>query len=141
MQLPCDDPNRPKCKKSNPLAQRVDTLTSEFAEIKALLYNLQPPQAQPASGLAAAASLSPLGPQPLVLSPAVEVPEDDVLSTRSSVSLDFDGWEDEQVDAPHDFEVHSLDTRCSSLRGSVVSHTSVVKPAVKMALARLGLDH
>lgn len=139
-QHPRKAPSVPKRKKVDPLVQRVDTLTSEFAEIKALLYNLQPPQAQPVGGPAIAALQPSPEQQPPVLSPAGEAPEDDVLSTRASVSLNVDDWGGERVDVSHDSEVHSSDTGLSSLRGSVVSHTSVVRPAVKLALARLGLD-
>lgn len=139
-QLPREAPSRPKRQKVDPLVHRVDTLASEFAEIKALLYNLQPPEARPAGGLATAASSPPPEPQPPVLSPAVEVQDDDILSTMASDSLDAEEWQDEQVDRSHDSGGDSIDTGRSSLRGSVDSRTSVVKPAVKIALARLGLD-
>lgn len=38
-------PGRGKCTKVYPLAQKLDTLASEFAEVKKLLFNLQPPDA------------------------------------------------------------------------------------------------
>ena len=47
-----------KCRKIDPLARKVDTLTLEFAEIKTLLLNLQQPAAQPASALATTAAVS-----------------------------------------------------------------------------------
>ncbi|XP_060776785.1 serine/threonine-protein kinase pim-1-like [Neoarius graeffei] len=58
-----------------------EQVLDQLAEIKALLYNLQPPEAQPADALASAASFTPPEPQPPVLSPAAELQEEDVLST------------------------------------------------------------
>ena len=67
----------------------MDTLASEFAEIKAMLMNLQPPEAQPASDSAAAASPPSLDTQPPVLSPAMGRWQEDVLSTRASDDLNI----------------------------------------------------
>src|SRR4029434_10717204 len=73
-----------KCRKIDPLARKVDTLTLEFAEIKTLLLNLQQPAAQPASALATTATQSLSEMLPQILSLAFEILKEDVLSTRAS---------------------------------------------------------
>ena len=77
---------RCKCRKIDPLAHKLDILTSEFAEMKTLLQNLQQPGAQSANALATAAPQSPSEMLPPILSPALEILEEDVLSTRASDS-------------------------------------------------------
>ncbi|CAL8386443.1 unnamed protein product [Boreogadus saida] len=94
------------------LANQVDTLSDEVAQIKALLQNLQPAQAVPAVVPAAA--------QP-------NYPEDDMLSTAASCSLFIEEEEGVDEEAP--------------LRPSQVGSVSgrdTAKPAVGMALERLG---
>ncbi|CAL8271024.1 unnamed protein product [Merluccius merluccius] len=68
--------------------------------------------------------------------------QEDVLSTRASGGLNIvDEWEERQMDrVPYDSGSDPLDAARSSLRMSVVSRTSVARPAIKMALAQLGLD-
>src|SRR4029434_7008527 len=87
-----------KCRKIDPLARKVDTLTLEFAEIKTQLLNLQQPAAQPASALATTATQSLSEMLPPILSPAFEILKEDVLSTRASewpllLSSQFPGYE------------------------------------------------
>ena len=89
---------RCKCRKIDPLAQKLDILTSEFAEMKTLLQNLQQPGAQSANALATAAPpQSPSEMLPPILSPALEILEEDVLSTRAS---DSSYWWRERRKAP-----------------------------------------
>ena len=76
----------PKCTKSDPLAQKVDSLVSKFAQIKELLKGLKRPEIQPASGSTTVKATTHY-PLPPVLSPAVTAPEDDVLSSRASERL------------------------------------------------------
>ena len=68
--------------------------------------------------------------------------QEDVLSTRASDDLNIvDEWEERQADrVPYGSGSDPLEPARSSLRTSVVSRTSVARPAIKMALARLGLD-
>src|SRR4029434_11008087 len=92
-----------KCRKIDPLAQMVDTSTSEFAEIKTLLLNLQRPAAQPASALATAAPQSPSEVLPPILSPAFEILKEDGLSTRASerplfLSSQFPGYKPHHIE-------------------------------------------
>ena len=71
-----------KSRKIDNLANQVDTILDEVAQIKALLQNLQPAQGVPAAAPAAA--------QP-------SYPEDDMLSTAASCSL-FTEAEEQGVD-------------------------------------------
>ena len=135
-------PAKMRCKlpKPEPLNQKVDTLASEFAQIKAMLLNLQPLGAQPASNYPAAASRSS-SEQPPVLSPAIDAREEDVLSIRASENLaTVDEWAEDQGDVESDGSNTRDVSGHTSLRGSAGSQTSAIKPVVKMALARLGLD-
>jgi hypothetical protein len=93
---------------------------SGLGQIKALLQNLQPAQGVPAAAPAAA--------QPTYT-------EDDMLSTAASCSL-FAEEEEQAALASQAFSQGSLG---GSARGSV-SGCDTVRPAVRMALARLGLD-
>ncbi|KAK0133446.1 hypothetical protein N1851_031041 [Merluccius polli] len=131
---------RRKLPKPEPLNQKVDTLASEFPQIKAMLLNLQPLGAQPAGDYPAAASRSS-SEQPPVLSPAGDAREEDVLSIRASENLaTVDEWAEDQGDMESDGSYTRDVSGHTSLRGSVASQTSAIKPAVKVALARLGLD-
>ena len=60
----------PKCAKSDPLAQKVDSLASEFAQIKELLKGLKRPDIQPASDSATVEATTHYP----VLSPTVTAP-------------------------------------------------------------------
>lgn len=74
-----------------------------------------------------------------MLSPVYER-EEDVLCTRASENCDaFEEYDEEaEVGSQHSHTVSQRSGR-SSLRGSVSSQTSV-GPAIKLALACLGLD-
>lgn len=126
---------RAKRRRTSGLAQKVDTMTTEFEEIKALLASLQP--AQGVQGYSVPAEAPPAGqtdvPPPL-LSPAVEAQEEDALSTRDSESLDLG-----QGEADESYESASQGSHCSSqgtgqstARGSEVCRPTI-KPTVKAA--------
>lgn len=136
-----ETPARPPAKlsKVDLVAQRVDAMAAEFAELKAILLGRQQPAAAAAvASPAAAASASDDGEIP-VLAPAVTYPEDDVLSTRASGSLDVvDDWVGQSVAASGE-DVGPLSS-LSPPRGSARAQGSVVLPTLKSALAQLGLD-
>ena len=102
----------------------MDTLSDEVAQIKALLQNLQPAQAVPAVAPAAA--------QP-------NYPVDDMLCTAVSCSLYTEEKEGVDEEASLASQAFSQGPLGASARGSV-SGCITVKPAVRMALASLGLD-
>ena len=107
------------------LATRVDTLTSEFAQIKALLLNLQPE------------GTSPAGPPPTTLEW-----EEDLLSTRASCShFEEVGAEQEEV-GPASQTSYS-NSEQGTVQGSRASSDAGplrAQSVVHIALARLGLD-
>ncbi|XP_074483968.1 uncharacterized protein LOC141763298 [Sebastes fasciatus] len=115
-------PPTKKARKVDCLATKVDTLTSEFAEIKALLLNLQP-------GRVNATQPTPPG------------WDEDALSTRASCSQfceDRPG-QGELVASSHASDTCSRQSGSGSRAGSE-SAPATVKPVVRMALARLGVD-
>lgn len=115
-------PPTKKARKVDCLATKVDTLTSEFAEIKALLLNLQP-------GRVNATQPTPPG------------WDEDALSTRASCSQfceDRPG-QGELVASSHASDTCSQQSGSGSRAGSE-SAPATVKPVVRMALARLGVD-
>ena len=77
-----------------------------------------------------------------MLSPAGDAREEDVLSIRASENQAIvDEWVEDQGDVESYGSYTQDASGHSSLRGSVASQKqTVIKPAVKMALARLGLD-
>lgn len=117
-----------KHRKVDTLARKVDTLSSEFAQIKELLINLQPANKGP----------DPSGDSATRDSPCQV--DDDVLSTAASCSLlvnnehDVDGTTVSQAS-----DAFSQGSDGMSLHGREASHATM-KPAIQMALARLGLD-
>lgn len=135
-----EPPGRPPAKlsKVDLVAQRVDTMAAEFAELKAILLGRQQPAAAIATASSAVAAPASDDREMPMLSPAVTGPEDDVLSTRASESLaTVDEWDRPGATADEDVgPVSSL----SSPRGSVRIQGSVVLPTLKAALAQLGLD-
>ncbi|XP_037627453.1 uncharacterized protein LOC119489291 [Sebastes umbrosus] len=123
-------PPTKKARKVDCLATKVDTLTSEFAEIKALLLNLQPGRVNATQN-----------DSPQAMTPTPLRWDEDALSTRASCSQFCE-------DRPGQGELvassHASDT-CSQQSGSgsranSESAPATVKPVVRMALARLGLD-
>ena len=127
-----------KRRKADPLAHKVDALASEFAGIKTLLLSLQP-AAQAAGAPPAVPPVGPSGSSRPVLSPAYSAQED-VLSTRASEGLFLDqACGDGGGGASHSSHTISLEGERSTLAGSEASQMSV-RPALKVALARLGLD-
>lgn len=136
-----EPPGKPPAKRSKVdlVAQRVDTMAAEFAELKAILLGRQQPVATPTVVSTAGAAPSSDGREPPALSPAVTGPEEDVLSTRASESLAIvDEWAG-QAEATADDDVEPLSGQ-SSPTGSVRTQGSVVTSTLKVALARLGLD-
>lgn len=132
-------PTSSKQGRDDPLSHKVDTLASEFAEIKALLLNLQP-GTQAAGAPAAVLSSSSPKVSPLQLSPAYRALDEDVLSIRASESLDFGQLLDEGVEGgSRSSHANTQGTGRSTPGGSEASPMSV-RPTMKMALARLGLD-
>ncbi|KAK0152737.1 hypothetical protein N1851_005729 [Merluccius polli] len=127
-----------KRRKADPLAHKVDALASEFAGIKTLLLSLQP-AVQAAGAPPAVPPAGPSGSSRPVLSPAYSAQED-VLSTRASEGLFLDqACGDGGGGASHSSHTISLEGERSTLAGSEASQMSV-RPALKVALARLGLD-
>ncbi|XP_030293378.1 uncharacterized protein LOC115593839 [Sparus aurata] len=117
-----------KVKKVDTLALKVDTLSSEFAQIKELLLNLQPDDRGPVVSGDSATRGSP-------------VRDIDVLSTAASCSLFDDEGEGQDEDKDSALPASDALSQGSdgSLRGSEAGHATL-KPAIRMALARLGLD-
>ncbi len=116
-----------KRSKKDPLAKKVDVLTAEFSQIKALLMNLQ-------TGKKLVASVE---------APTLESPisEEDFMSMTASHTQFFDEEEREVIS-----EIQSQvsydefqDTGRGSAEGSQ-SEQEVGKRALQAALARLGLD-
>ena len=117
-----------KVKKVDTLARKVDTLSSAFAQIKELLLNLQPDDRGSA----------PSGDSATRGSPCRDI---DVLSTAASCSLFDDEGEGQDEDKDSVFRASDALSQGSdgSLRGSEAGHATL-KPAIRMALAGLGLD-
>ncbi|KAL7390944.1 hypothetical protein ABVT39_001691 [Epinephelus coioides] len=119
-----------KLRRVDTLALQVGSLSSEFAQIKEFLLNLQPDNRGPAPSGDSATRGSPCQ-------------EDDVLSTTASCSL-FTEQEEEAQDVNRDTAsmtsgAFSQGSDAGSLHGSDVGHATL-KPAIRMALACLGLD-
>ena len=106
---------------------KVDSLASQFAEMKELLLNLQQDRPVPqADGLHTVAS-DPVW--------------DDVLSTRASCT-DF-GEDEPSSEITGDASRESFtgsERTCSEARVDSGPNSASIKPVIKMALARLGLD-
>uniref|UniRef100_UPI0037E7B013 uncharacterized protein n=1 Tax=Semicossyphus pulcher TaxID=241346 RepID=UPI0037E7B013 len=125
---PRNAPPRKKAKKVDCLAAKVHSLSSEFAVFKDLLLNLQP-----GSGTSVPVH-SPQAPNP-------QGWDEDALSTRASCSQ---FCEDRPGLGEGEASTHVSDT-CSQQSGSgsragLETAQTTVKPVVRMALARLGLD-
>ncbi|XP_074481579.1 uncharacterized protein LOC141761839 [Sebastes fasciatus] len=123
-------PPTKKARKVDCLATKVDTLTSEFAEIKALLLNLQPGRVNATQN-----------DSPQAMTPTPPGWDEDALSTRASCSQfceDRPG-QGELVASSHASDTCSQQSGSGSRAGSE-SAPATVKPVVRMALARLGLD-
>lgn len=129
----------PKGKKQKGgLALKVDKMAVEFEQIKALLTNLQPP-APSVQGSSVLAETPPAGqaelPPPSLSSSGKT---QDELSIRASESLELDEPE------PHNSHSHGSQTgsqvTSQSTTGASEAGRPSVQPALKAALARLGLD-
>lgn len=119
-----------KLKRVDTLALKVGSLSSEFAQIKELLFNLQPVNRRPVTG----------GDSATRDSPSQDDDDDDVLSTAASCSLFTDMGQDvEKATASQASDAFSQGSDGGSLHGSAAGHATM-KPAIRMALARLGLD-
>lgn len=132
---------RPTCtatdQRPGDLAQRVDRMAADLEEMKALLISLQPQQAQ---GVSAHAHTPPpwqpvRSPSPPQLSPVTEARSLDVLSIQASESMDCGDSEahDSASQAASQASSHGTATALETGRSSI-------QPALKAALARLGLD-
>ncbi|XP_049437342.1 uncharacterized protein LOC125891834 [Epinephelus fuscoguttatus] len=133
-----------------PLALEVDTLASEFAQIKVLLLNLQP--GCPSATAGTAASEPPLGKPPqsydgtdsLASSPLLaSQPDEDTLSIAASGNLftddDARGQKEPEGGSPLPSVTDSHGSGADSLRDAEAS-LSTVQQAVQLAVSRLGLD-
>ena len=142
---------RKKQRGIEPLALKVDTLASQFAQIKALLLNLQP--GSPSATAGTAASEAPLGRPPqsyddsdsLASPPHVASQQDeDTLSITASGNLFADDEAREQEERwgggyplPSVTDSHGLGA--DSLRDAE-ARLSTVKQAIQLAISRLELD-
>ncbi|KAJ8364207.1 hypothetical protein SKAU_G00130380 [Synaphobranchus kaupii] len=122
-------PPKKRTKAAAPLAAKVDSLTSEFAEMKALMLSLQP-------GAAFAAPVM----EPSSYSMGPPGPEDDTLSTAASCSQ-FQQREGEDSTSVHSQPsiCGSQETEHGSADGSENSQDTL-RPALRIALAHLKLD-
>ena len=126
---------RPRPDKVDALDAKVDTLASQFAEVKQLLLSLQPDR--PASQAEVVQDVV-LPSQP----PSRSYDEDheDSLSTRASCTE----FREEPDQGDEDTATGASYTRSSrsgsDCRGDSGSNPTSVKPVIRMALARLGLD-
>nr|WPK86714.1 NLRC3-like protein 49 [Sebastes schlegelii] len=121
-----------KLKRVDTLALKVGSLSSEFAQIKELLFNLQPVNRRPVTG----------GDSATRDSPCQDDDDDDVdvLSTAASCSLFTDMRQDvDRATASQASDAFSQGSDGRSLHGSAAGHATM-KSAIRMALARLGLD-
>jgi len=109
------------------LTNRVEVLTSEFAQIKSLILNLQPREA----------------PSPMLRnsSSGLPVPEEDRLSTAASQSQFREEANEEFLSGRHSNFSHddSQNTTQGSAEG-LEPDQDVVRQALQIALARLSLD-
>ncbi|KAL2099504.1 hypothetical protein ACEWY4_003898 [Coilia grayii] len=119
------------------LAQRVDKMSADLEEVKALLASLRPQPAQSGSarGHTPAAWQPECSPSPPQLSPASGARGLDVLSIQASESMDCGGSGTHDSTSPAGSQAASHDTAAASEAGR-----PSVQPALKAALARLGLD-
>lgn len=126
-------------RRKDDLAERVDRMTVEFEQIKALLTSLQPPAQglQGSSVLAETPTPWQAELPPPSLSPAVEARGQDELSIRASESLDI-GEPEPQESASHGSQTSSHASQNTAALSEAGRPS--VQPALKAALARLGLD-
>ncbi|CAL8378924.1 unnamed protein product [Boreogadus saida] len=119
-------PPRKKARKADSYAAKVDKLVSEFAEIKSLLFNLQPVRLASISQAEA---------------PTTPEWDGDALSTRASCSQFYEDrpGQGEAEASTQASEGGSQHVGSGSRAGSEAT-PATVKPVVRMALARLGLD-
>ncbi|KAL2095682.1 hypothetical protein ACEWY4_007830 [Coilia grayii] len=117
------------------LAQRVDKMSADLEEVKALLASLRPQPAQSGSaqGHTPAAWQPGCSPSPPQLSPASDARGLDVLSIQASESMDCGGSETHDSTSPAGSQAAASEAGRPSVQPSV-------QPALKTALARLGLD-
>ncbi|KAL2082510.1 hypothetical protein ACEWY4_022328 [Coilia grayii] len=119
------------------LAQRVDKMSADLEEVKALLASLRPQPAQSGSarGHTPAAWQPECSPSPPQLSAASGARGLDVLSIQASESMDCGGSGTHDSTSPAGSRAASHDAAAASEAGR-----PSVQPALKAALARLGLD-
>ena len=119
-------PPRKKARKADGYAAKVDKLVSEFAEIKSLLYNLQPVRLASISQAEA---------------PTTPEWDGDALSTRASCSQFYEDRPGQgEVEASTQASEGGSQHVGSGSRAGSEASPATVKPVVRMALARLGLD-
>lgn len=131
-----------KRKSVEPLALKVDTLATEFAQIKALLLNLQP--GGPSAAAVTVASELPLLSQDESDSlasphPVANQHDEDILSIAASGNLfsDDDARGQEELDLPSGSDSHGS---CADSSREAEAGLSTVKQAIQLAISRLGLD-
>ena len=119
-------PPRKKARKADGYAAKVDKLVSEFAEIKSLLYNLQPVRLASISQAEA---------------PTTPEWDGDALSTSASCSQFYEDRPGQgEVEASTQASEGGSQHVGSGSRAGSEASPATVKPVVRMALARLGLD-
>ena len=142
------DPKRQR-QEADPLSQKVDTLAAEFAQIKALLLNLQP---NAAAAAPAAADPAAADPAAAAAAPprqdghgARAVFHEDAISIAASDSL-FTGDRAEPESSGEGGSLSPRHSQSGSLgteEGAPREHESdliMARQAVLLALSRLGLD-
>ncbi|CAL8337948.1 unnamed protein product [Boreogadus saida] len=123
-------PPRKKARKADGYAAKVDKLVSEFAEIKSLLFNLHTVRLA-----------STQGSIPQVEAPTTPEWDGDALSTRASCSQLYEDRQGQcEVEASIQASEDGSQHVGSGSRAGSEASPAMVKPVVRLALARLGLD-
>ena len=132
------DPKRQR-QEADPLSQKVDTLAAEFAQIKALLLNLQPNAVAAATAAAPAAAAPPHhGARAVLHEDAISIAASDSLFTEGYAEHESSGGEG-GTHSPHRSESSSLGTE-GEVPQEPGSDLIMARQAIQLALSRLGLD-
>lgn len=133
-----DAPSAKKDYRDHALSAKVETLASEFAQIKSLLLNLQPNNVETSPVACASESCD-------TDSSAVVQPDEDTMSIAASESLfrtDSASYMEDHGGGCHSpnpsvVNSHTSEPESPLETGPVLSH---VKQAIQLALSRLGID-
>lgn len=112
-----------KSHKEDPLARKVEVLTSEFAQIKYLMLNPQPKEA----------------PLPILENPNRELPnfEEDVLSIAASQNQSTEERNEELSEIHSQFSLDEFQNTAHDSGEGIKLDRDVVKQALQIALARM----